>query len=274
MDLVNPRLKSFLGVNSDVIEKEVTMLDPKAMKLVRTHYSSLSFNSKPDQYWCAGESPNTFYAHVFKWCMIAGIMKDNLPDGIEIGLMRDSLLASFPYMNENSVLDAIHRNMAGEFEERVKTYNTFNCKYLYDVLFQYDKHLRKAHTLAAESKTKHAPAVESELSEVEIEQKNIEAMRSVFEQYKSSGNKELISGNYYEFLDKKIKFQFTPEQKWEFMRLAKDELVRIKASGETLHKVSEVMKGIESGEKKDDLKILAMKLAVINYFDSIQTLPL
>lgn len=270
----NQRLTIFLGSQGDSVKKEIEMQDKKAMEIVNTHYSSSPFNLKPSEYWEKAPKPDIFRAHLFKWCSLCGVRKDELPDEVAIEIIRESLVKSYPYMNENSVTDALHKNLAGEFGERiVMFYNKFDAKYLYDVLFAYDTHLRNAHSLAVGVKKKYEKTEPVEPTPEELEQKNISAMKSVFAEFKATGNENLISGLYFDFFHNRGLITLTNDQKRDYLKKAQIKLKEIKTTGEGMISADKIIKSIDAGGYEEEVRAIGRKLAIIDFFNTTSDLP-
>lgn len=271
----NQRLTIFLGNKGDSVKREIEMHDKNAMEIVKTHYSSTPFNMKPTEYWEKAPKADIFRAHLFKWCSLCGVRKDELPDDVAIELIRESLVKSYPYMNENSVTDALHKNLAGEFSERVVMfYNKFDAKYVYDILFAYDEHLRKSHKLAVDVKKKYENIEPEEPTPEQTEAKNIEAMKEVFSEYKQTGNETLISGLYYDFFNDRGLIKFDKQKKLEFMERARVKLKEVKVVGHGMIAADKILKEIEKGGYKDEVISMAKRITVIEFFNSIEKLEL
>jgi hypothetical protein len=252
-----------------MVQNEIEAIDKPAMELVKMHYSSLPFASKPEEYWEKIQKPDNFYAHVFRWCTVLGIRKD-LPDGIETEDMHRALLKDYPHLNENSVTDAIQKNLQGKYMPKIEAYNRLNMKFLFELLTAYERDLIVAHKLAVAARDKHNQPTEP--TPAEIEAKNIEAMKSVFEEFKRTGNESLISSRYYDFLNSRKLIPPYGGLKKQFLIDAREELKRTKASDVNVRQADKIMKEIESGGSQDEVLLIAKKLTVIHFFNEIETL--
>lgn len=272
----SPRLMSFLGSQVDLITKDIEMQDPKAMTIVKLHYSSQSFESKHDGYWEKAPKPDIFRAHLFKWCTLCGTAKDNLPDEVEIELIKESLLKSYPYMNENSVTDALHKNLAGEMGERVVMfYNKFNAKYLYDVLCQYDGYLRAAHKLAVDAKNKNTEIMNPpEPTPEEIEVKMKITMNELFAEFKRTQDFNILSAAAYDYMDRNGYLKLTADEKRQYFKDAGVYLSELTDKHAGLKTLKQLMTDVTTeADKKEAAVLIAKRLSLKAYFNSIEKLP-
>ena len=259
----NPRLTAFLTNKIEEVKNELT---PVNWALIEKHYSSLNFGSKNKSYWIETKG-ECFQVHLFKFCMLLGIRKD-LPDGIEIAEIKKALLEDYPQLNENSIVDAINKNMKSEFSVKYESYNRFNVKCLHEILTEYFSFLKKAHILALKARDKHiVPPEPTEAEKKALLRLNIS---NSFNEYKQTNDFSIISYVEYDFFDRLGVLKFDKDKKLEFMRKAKIILTEMHANSNNIIKFMQQLNG---GEFKDNIVMIAKRLAVEEYYKSIDKLP-
>lgn len=267
-----PRLFAALRENANEIINAVELEQKGAHSLITSHYFSLPFSSKPESYWIEKNMKyeellfTKFQFDYMGWSIMVGIR--NLPDQIVLGDVLECLKESFGIHNEESIKTAIKMNLRGDFEEVFEPFGQINRVFITKIMSAYEKKLLKAHKRAIEIRNKLDEP--QELTEQEKEFKLIVSIQDVFEQFKQVKNNqsvELISHAIYDYLAKKGIIVLTKEQKDSLMTLSSVEVAVLKGKGIS---VNEILKD----EFKADRVSMAKRMAVRNYFNSIETLNL
>lgn len=236
--------------------------------MILTHYSTLNFKAKMPQYWEKGKEG--FRPNYHQWCILLNIR--HIPDEFVLTAVQNTLIKDYGHLNENSVTDAIKMNLRNEFTPAIEAFQLLNEHFLIKLLSAYDKKLREVHKMAVNARDKALTPPEPTPEETEA--KNIKAMKSVFAEFKQTGNESLISGRYYEFFNDRGMIKFTGAEKRGFMETARKELKTIKTAGEGLLKADKILKEIEGGGMVDEVVAVAKRITVIEFFKSIDTLEL
>ncbi len=245
-------------------------------KMVVTFYSTLPYVSKLQDYWLDEAKANNFNAHIFQYCTLLGI-RNNLPDKIEIDLMRDALLEDFPNLNENCITQAIKMNLKGKLDQVYNAFNSFNVKFLYEILNAYLKKLQEAHKIAMKIKSQfdNDEDLTDENKEILLKVSSIQ----VFKNRKENNlhDLEFLSYPIYDYLVKigKINLKILPkEHRDKLMIEAENHYIyqHSKSNNNIFLNQIELLQKAE--DKKIEIKNIAKKMAVRDYFQVIDTLEL
>lgn len=271
-----PRLQSAFPENAGQIINAVELESKGAHMVITSHYHSLPFVSKPEDYWTnrtqsmeiEGRKMNftKFQFDYLGWNAMIGLR--NLPDELVLNDVILCLKSDFGIHNEESIRTAIKLNLRGDFGEVIEAYGQFNRIYLTKIMVGYEKKLKSDHKRAIELRDKLKAPIE--LTDEEKEAKLIDSIKDVFSEFKKIGNTQsvdLISCAIYDYLDKKKIIQLTPDEKNSLMQLAAVDVAVIKGKGIS---VAEVLKD----EYKPDRISMSKRLAVRNYFNTIQKLEI
>lgn len=252
-----------MGPNKDEIENKLIAIDPVMHKLLSVHYSALNFSSKPEEYWENGRKPDTFYVHIFRWCTILGI-RNELPDDFEIKDIKEALMNTFGYMNENSIAHAMQLNFVGKFTPAINAFNRLNAKFIYELLTAYDAYLKPAHKKALEIRDQLKPAPEP--TEEEIQNKLCQGIMDLHRQFRETNDFKLISGAEYTTLEMAGYIALSRDEKFALMDQAKDELKAEKVKLYEGLPLSKTLKEINAGDAVVEVALMAKKLAVRNCY--------
>ena len=233
--------------------------------VIAYYHDTLQFQNKPESYWL-----NKFPSDYMGWCVMLGIKTS--PDiAVEIDV-KDTLVGSFPSLNEETVKIAIKMNLEGQFGEVVQCYNAINRPYLTEILRKFDLKLKVDHKRLVELRDKFSH--QRELSRKEKDDIIRQSCFAAFDSYKI-GDFTAISYPIYDYLEKSgnITLENLPKQKrFELLSDADAEIKRI-ISGEGVT-TEDVLKKVKAASGKDSIKNKAKELAVRFYFDSIDKLEL
>lgn len=238
-------------------------------EIILTYYSAQCFKLKDSAYWDKGNR-NGLSGHYAQWMMLLNIR--NTPDAITVQGVINCLKNDYGHLNENSITEAMKMNLRGEFKERLETYQLINENFLIKLLAQYNEKLLESHRIAVKLRDKALEVPEPTAEEIEA--KNIKAMKSVFTEFKETGNENLISSLYYDFFNNRKMLNFDKADKLRFMEMAKVQLKEIKSGYEGMLTMAKIIKSIDEGGHKDEIITLAKKITVIEYFNSINELPI
>jgi hypothetical protein len=188
-----PRLVATFGEQHEKILACVAEIDVHATELITTHYSSLNFSSKPDDYW-----DKVFKSDYLSWGVMIGIRE--VPDQIAILDVLDTLKSTFGIHNEQSIKEAIKMNLRGLFPNgAISHFGRLDRVYLTAVMNEYEKLLKKAHKQAIEARDKF----KEEISETEKWEMACKSVKQTFNDFAIKENwEQQISYAHYNVLEK------------------------------------------------------------------------
>ena len=258
------RLQSFLaGTDPNILQ--VLQMETGKECIIAYYHDTLQFCNKPDKYWA-----EKFPADFMSWSVMLGLRTS--PDKLSEIDVKNTLVGSFPHLNEETVKLAIKMNLEGQFGEVVQCYNAINRPYLTEILRKFDLKLKVDHKRLVELRDKFSP--QRELSRKEKDDIIRQSCFAAFDSYKI-GDFTAISYPIYDYLEKSgnITLENLPKQKrFELLSDADAEIKRI-ISGEGVT-TEDVLKKVKAASGKDSIKNKAKELAVRFYFDSIDKLEL
>jgi hypothetical protein len=241
-----PRLKACFPNSTDQILNAVEIESTMANMVIKSHYASLPFSSKPTTYWDAN-----FVEDYIKWCMMLGIR--HVPDDLALILdVKSTLLEQYHYMNEESVKTAIKINISKGKPDMVDAYGQINRIYLCQILDNYEKKLRQDHKRAIEIRDK-LKAPPPEPTEAESDELMKVGIQDIYHRYivDLKNDIEYISPNIYDFLVKMKINVVADSEKERMMTLAKNYLNDLKLEYD-----------------KCELVLIAKRFSVREYFNA------
>lgn len=262
-----PRLQSFLGLATlNCLESPTLPANDK--ELVLTYYSSQRFSLKEVEYWGKGNR-NGLSGQYAQWMILLNIR--SVPDEITVQAVVNCLRGDYGHLNENCVTEAIKMNLRGEFNPTIEAYQLINEHFLIKLLTAYNAKLLEAHRIAVNLRNKSLEPVEP--TPEELEQKNISAMKSVFAEFKATGNENLISGLYFDFFHTRGLITLTNDQKRDYLKKAQIKLKEIKTTREGMISADKIIKSIDAGGYEEEVRAIGRKLAIIDFFNTTSDLP-
>ena len=262
-----PRLQSFLGLATlNCLESPTLPANDK--ELVLTYYSSQRFSLKEVEYWGKGNR-NGLSGQYAQWMILLNIR--SVPDEITVQAVVNCLRGDYGHLNENCVTEAIKMNLRGEFNPTIEAYQLINEHLLIKLLTAYNAKLLEAHRIAVNLRNKSLEPVEP--TPEELEQKNISAMKSVFAEFKATGNENLISGLYFDFFHTRGLITLTNDQKRDYLKKAQIKLKEIKTTREGMISADKIIKSIDAGGYEEEVRAIGRKLAIIDFFNTTSDLP-
>lgn len=237
-------------------------------EIVLTYYSAQRFKLKDPAYWVKGNR-NGLSGHYAQWMMLLNIR--NTPDAITVQGVINCLRDDYGHLNENCVTEAIKMNLRGEFKPTIEAYQLINEHFLIKLLTAYNAKLLEAHRLAVKLRDKALQPTEP--TPEELEKKNISAMKSVFDEFKATGNENLISGLYFDFFHARGLITLTNDQKRGYLKQAQSKLKEIKTAGEGMISADKIIKSIDAGGYDEEVRAIGRKLAIIDFFNTTDNLP-
>ena len=183
--------------------------------------------------------------------------------------LQNCIKEEFKIHNEESIKTAIKMNLRGDFGEVIEAYGQFNRIYLTKIMVGYEKKLLRDHKRALEIRNKMQQHVE--LTEEEKEDLLKKSIVDVFAEYKTQGKTEsieLISYAIYDYLYKRKILDLTPDEKHGLMNRAKVYVVTHVDNKLSLSKL------MDNEKTANDVKTIAKRIAVMDYFNKIEKLEL
>ena len=261
-----PRLQGFMGKASMNCLEVPEMGNKK--DFITTYYASQNFKLKSPEYWKKGKADG-FRVHYNAWMLLLNIR--SYPDEMTVLAVESCLKNDYGHMNEKCVTDALKMNLRGEFKPMIEAYQLINENFLIKLLSAYNEQLREAHKIAVklrdEANKKPDPTPD------EIEAKNIAAMKSVFAEFKQTGNEELISGLYFDFFSRRGLIKLNNDQKLAYLETAKSRLKEMKSKNEGMVTAAKILKDIDAGGHESEVRTIGRKLAIIDFFKNTESLP-
>lgn len=261
-----PRLRSSFGGNYNVVLQQAESKNPGAHKLITTHYSSLSFQSKPVKYW-----EQQFVLDYANFMMLTGIRAGTIDDFI-FDDVKSCCAIDLAIHNEESIKAAIKMNLAGKFAKVYEPYEQINRKFLMEIMTAYDSELKKAHKLAIKLRdemNKPKPPTPEE-----IEQKTKDGIIESFLMYKRLNDLNIISHVEYDYLERHGITLVSKERKVQLMVEAKAHLTVVYGQGSIAKGFEEVKRELAEGIRYNEIVAMAKKLAVRDYYATIETLKI
>lgn len=239
-----------------------TLKQEQLATLIEVHYSALPFASKEQVYWA-----KQFPKDLLGWAALVGIRSE--PDELIENDIISTLVGEFPYLNENSVVDALKMNLRGGLSERYEPYNQINRVFLTKVLCDYEKKVKQANKRAMEIRDRDKVV---ELTPEQKEQKFRDAVIESFNIFKQFGEESILTFNMYDLLDRLGKINFSKAEKDQFMYRAKARLQDINDNPN--NRIAITPLDFSNGDTKLKLVNIAKVMAVAEYFRTIETLEL
>lgn len=236
---------------------------------ITTYYASQNFKLKSPEYWQKGKADG-FRVHYNGWMLLLNIR--SYPDEMTVLAVESCLKNDYGHMNEKCVTDALKMNLRGEFKPMIEAYQLINENFLIKLLSAYNEQLREAHKIAV--KLRDEANKKTEPTPEEIEAKNIAAMKSVFTEFKQTGNEQLISGLYFDFFHARGLITLTNDQKRGYLKQAQSKLKEIKTNGEGMISADKIIKSIDAGGYDEEVRAIGRKLAIIDFFNTTDNLPI
>lgn len=256
------RLQSFLaGTDPNILQ--VLQMETGKDCILAYYHDTLQFCNKTDKYWA-----EKFPADFMGWSVMLGLRTS--PDKLAEIDVKNTLVGSFPHLNEETVKLAIKMNLEGQFGEVVQCYNAINRPYLTEILRKFDLKLKADHKRLLELKQKFQHGNDRELSDSEKNEKMRILTLSVFDEYKKNADMAIISHPIYDYLVKIgniTRENVTPEKRNELMVEAESIVKSIISRPDK--PLSEIFASLSSDLGRLSVKNKAKELAVKFYFDSI-----
>lgn len=203
--------------------------------------------------------------------MIAGVRTGTIDD-FTFEDVKSCCAIELAIHNEESIKSAIKMNLAGKFAEVYKPYEQINRKFLMEIMLGYETELKEAHKLAI--KVRDEANKPKEPTPEEIQQRLVEGVLKGFHAYKQTKDLSIISHVEYDYLTKCGITLVTPERKKQLMVEAKSQLTVIYAQGSIGKGIAEVQKSLVNGTVDQEIVMVAKKLAVRDYYETIERLEL
>lgn len=213
---------------------------------------------------------NKFVADYLNFKMLAGLRTGDVDD-YTFDDVKSCCMDELAIHNEESVKMAIKMNLAGKFGKIYEPYEQINRKFLMEIMNGYDAELKKAHKLAIKHRdemNKPAPPTEEELAK-----KLKDAIYDGFLSFKRNKDLNIISHVEYDYLDRCGIKVVSDEKKAQLMVEAKAHLTVVYSQGHIAKGVEEMKKILNDG-RASEIVMMAKKLAVRDYYESIEKLEI